>query len=291
VYGVGLSITYLAATVAAAVGGRLTKRWSAATMMPWVLVGGLLVLVPMAFAGQWWQFFGLRILLAAVAGAAPTLAYSAAAAVAAPERRARVVGLVSSAGILGWAASPLTAGALIQIDPLLQLGANAVLYALLGLLLLAWNRGYLDRLARPGLFSLPRLHTPRVPALLPSVGGPRDILDRLSGPATLLPARRSAPCFTPTEVRAALVGSLDGPRADAILEVAAAPARWLPSDTRRTFNHLSRYGDRLPTILHLYRAGEDAETIGRRFSPLGGAWAVERTVDIASELIAKHLNR
>ena len=92
-------------------------------------------------------------------------------------------------------------------------------------------------------------------------------------------------------VRAALVGALDGPRADAILDVAAEPARWLPSDTRRAFDDLARYGERLPTILHLYRSGERAETIGRRFGPLGGAWAVERTVDIASELIAKQLNR
>ena len=291
VYGVGLSITYLAATIAAAVGGRLTKRWSAATLMPWVIAGGLLVLVPMAFAGQWWQFFGLRILLAAVAGAAPTLAYSAAAAVAAPERRARVVGLVSSAGILGWAASPLTAGALIEVDPLLQLAANAALYALLGALLLVWNRGYLDRLSRPGALSLPRVHAPRVPALLPSVGGRRDLLERLPSPTALLPTRRTAPAFTPAEVRAALVGALHGPRADAILEVAATPARWLPSDTRRAFNELARYGDRLATVLHLYRAGEDAEAIGRRFSSLGGAWAVERTVDIAAELIAKRLNR
>ena len=291
IYGVGLSITYLAATIAAAVGGRLTKRWSAASLMPWVLAGGLVVLVPMAFAGQWWQFLGLRVLLAAVAGAAPTLAYSAGAAVAAPERRARVVGLVSSAGILGWAASPLTAGALIQIDPLLQLAVNAALYALLGVLLLAWNRGYLDRLGLPGALTLPRPHAPRGPALLPNVGGPRDLLGRLPSPTALLPTRRTAPSFTPAEVQSALMGSLDGPRADAILEVAAAPARWLPSDTRRAFNELARYGDRLPTILHLYRAGEDAESIGRRLSPLGGAWAVERTVEIASELIAKQLNR
>ena len=291
VYGVGLSITYLAATIAAAVGGRLTKRWSAASMMPWVLAGGLLVLVPMAFASQWWQFLGLRILLAAVAGAAPTLAYSAGASVATPERRARVVALVSSAGILGWAASPLTAGALIQVDPVLQLAANAVLYALLGGLLVAWNRGYLDRLARPGWLATPRLHAPRRPALLPSVGGPRDLLDRLHAPSTPRPTRRKTPAYTPAEVRAALVGSLGGPRADAILEVAAAPARWLPTDTLRAFDHLSRYGDRLPTILHLYRAGEDAESIGRRFGPLGGGWAVERTVEIASELIAKQLNR
>jgi MFS family permease len=291
VYGVGLSITYLAATIAAAVGGHLTKRWSAATLMPWVLALGLLVLVPMAFADQWWQFLGLRILLAAVAGAAPTLAYSAGAAVAAPERRARVVGLVSSAGILGWAASPLTAGALIQIDPLIQLGANAALYALLGALLLAWNRGLLDRLALPGGLSLQRLHAPRVPVLLPSVGDPRHLLERLPSATALLPTRRTRPSFTPTEVRAALIGSLEGARADAILEVAATPGRWLPNDTRRAFHELSRYGDRLPTILHLYRSGEDPETIGRRFSPLGGAWAVERTVDIASELIAKQLNR
>ncbi len=36
---------------------------------------------------------------------------------------------------------------------------------------------------------------------------------------------------------------------------------------------------------------KDAEAIGRRLSLFGGAWAVERTVNIAARLIADRLNR
>jgi len=290
VYGVGLSVTYLAATISAAVGGRLTRRWPATTLLPWVVVGSLLTLAPMAFATDWWQFLGLRVLLGAVAGAAPTLAYSAGATVATPERRARVVGLVSSAGILGWAASPLTAGALAQVDPNLQLGLNAALYVLLLLVLVAWNRGMLERLRLPTSLALPGLHAPHF-APLPNVGGARGLLDRLPSATSLLPTRRREARYTAAEVRTALVGDASGGRADAILAVAAAPGRWMPDDSRDAFKELARYGERFPSILHLYRAGEDPECIGRRFGPLGGAWAVERTVDIASELIAKQLNR
>lgn len=295
VYGVALSIIYLAATVAAAVAGRLAARRSPTWLMRMAVLASLLVLLPMAFVTTWWQFVGLRVLLALVAGAGPTLAYAAAASASAPERRGQVVSLASSAGIMGWAASPLTAGALIQIGPGLLLGLNAMLFALLALLLLAAERGLLDPLAAlvQGrlLTGLPR---PGLPTLRLSLAGPRGLLDRLPAPAGLLPARRpgsnGAP-YTPSEVVEVLAGRRHGPRADAVLELVAQPARWMPADPSRTFREVSRYADRLPTILHQYRRGEDPEQIGRRMSPLGGGWPVQRTVEIAAGLIARQLNR
>ncbi len=157
VIGAGLSATYLAASIAAAVGGRLVGRRSATSLLGWVLLLGLLALPPLALAATWWQFVALRVLLALLVGAGPTFAYSLAATLAPPERRGAMVSLISSAGIFGWAASPLAAGALIQVSPSLLLGLDAGLYALLGVTLWAAERGLVDRLpgALQGLVRLP----------------------------------------------------------------------------------------------------------------------------------------
>jgi MFS transporter, DHA1 family, multidrug resistance protein len=297
VYGVGLSVTYLAATVAAAVAGRLSGKRSPTWLMCLTATVSLVLLVPMAFVATWWQFIALRVLLALVAGAGPTLAYAAIAAAASPERRGQMVSLASSAGILGWAASPLTAGALIQISPTLLLVLDGVLFGLVALLLLAAERGLLNPVAtffqhRPFSFS-PRAG---LAALRPSMAGPRDLIGRLhperfqAGPGPeAAPAARER--FTGHEVVLALSGRLQGPRAEVVLDMAAQPSRWMPLDSQRTFRDVGRYADRVPTILSQIRNGGDPEEIGRRLSPLGGDWPVRRTVEIASDLIARELNR
>ena len=176
IYGVGLSVTYLAATVAAAVAGRLSGKRSPIWLMSVSATASLVLLVPMAFVATWWQFIGLRVLLALVAGAGPTLAYAAVAATAPPERRGQMVSFASSAGILGWAASPLTAGALIQISPALLLALDGVIFAGVALMLLAAERGLLDPIA--DFVQHRHLHlSPRagLDALRPSLAGPRDL--------------------------------------------------------------------------------------------------------------------
>jgi DHA1 family multidrug resistance protein-like MFS transporter len=297
VYGVGLSVTYLAATVAAAVAGRLSARRSPTWLICVTATVSLVLLVPMAFVTSWWQFIALRVLLALVAGAGPTLAYAAIAAAASPERRGQMVSLASSAGILGWAASPLTAGALIQISPALLLVLDGVLFGLVALLLLVAERGLLNPVAmyvQSHQFSF----SPRagLAALRPSMAGPRDLLGRLhlerfqTAPGSLA-ARTGRERFTGHEVALALSGRLQGPRADVVLDMAAQPSRWMPIDSARTFRDVGRYADRVPTILSQIRNGGDPEEIGRRLSPLGGGWPVRRTVEIASDLIARELNR
>jgi len=297
IYGVGLSLTYLAATVAAAVAGRLSGTRSPIGLIASVSIVSLVLLVPMAFVVTWWQFIAVRVLLALVAGAGPTLAYAAVAAAASPERRGQVVSLASSAGILGWAASPLTAGALIQVSPTLLLALDGLLFGAVAVLLLAAERGALDPIAaliqrRQATFS-PRAG---LAALRPGLAGPRDLLDRLHlerlpSPAHLLPARQTVERFTRQEVADALVGRLQGARAETALAMAAQPARWMPAEPERAFRDVPHYAERIPTILYQLRQGHDPETIGRRLSPLGGAWPVRRTVEIAAELIAEQLNR
>lgn len=279
--GLGLSASALAATVTAAAGGRLAGRRSAISLLGGVLILGLVALVPLAVAQTWWQFLGARVLLALAVGAAPTLAYSAAATLAPPERRGTMVGLVSSAGILGWGTSPLVAGALVQIDPSVVLGLDAALLALLALALLAAERGLFEHALRP-------TRGRGLPTLLPDAGTP--VGAGVRNPALLMPRRRERR-FSSEEVLAALEGKVHGSRADEILDVVSRPSEWMPTDPRRTFEEVPRYGVRLPTILYLYRRGEDAETIGRRLSLLGGGWATRRTIEIATRLIADRLNR
>jgi MFS family permease len=297
IYGVGLSVTYLAATVAAAVAGRLSGTRSPIWLIAVVSIVSLVLLVPMAFVVTWWQFVGVRVLLALVAGAGPTLAYAAVAAAASPERRGQAVSLASSAGILGWAASPLTAGAIIQVSPMLLLALDGLLFAVVALLLLAAERGALDPIATM-IQSRRELLSPRVglAALRPSLAGPRGLLDRLHlerlpSPTQLLPTRQTGARFSREEVVEALTGRLRGERAESALAMAARPSRWMPAEPERAFRDVPHYAERVLTILHQVRRGDDPETIGRRLSPLGGGWPVRRTVEIASDLIARELNR
>jgi MFS transporter, DHA1 family, multidrug resistance protein len=282
--GIGLSATYLAATVAALVAGRMSVGRSPIALMAGVLLVGLIALVPLAFVTSWWQFLGLRVLLALIVGAAPTLAYAAAAVLAPPERRGQMVGLMSSAGILGWAVSPISSAALAQISTTLLFGLDAVLYVLMALALLAADRGLLGRIGWP------RLRLGQIPALIPNVGGSRHLLERLPSPTALLP-RRNGRRYTPSEVTAALRSRAVDTRTEAILDAASKPWEWMPSDPRKTLPGLPRHADRMATILFLYRQGTDPEQIGRRFGPLGGGWAVDRTLQVSSKLIADYLNR
>jgi DHA1 family multidrug resistance protein-like MFS transporter len=304
IYGVALSVTYLAATVSAAVAGRLTQRRSATWLMRGVLILSAGATIPMLFATSWWMFVGARVVLAAVAGAAPTLAYAAGASASSPERRSQVVSLTSSAGILGWAASPLTAGAIIQVSPVLLLGLDVAIYLGMAAILFAADRGLLDPLAtliqERGLMTLPSFRTlrpsfagmrPSFGGIRPSFGGTRDLLDRLPTPATLFAPMRHAERYTTEEVVLALSGSVEGERATAVLELAGQTSRWLPDNPRRAFAEVPQYADRVPTILYQIRQGGDPEVIGRRLSPLGGGWPVRRSVEIAAGLIAGELNR
>lgn len=293
VYGVGLSVVYLAATIAAAVAGRLANRWSAMTLMAGMSLISMVLLLPMAFAADYWQFIGLRVLLALVAGAGPTLGFAAVAAAASPERRGQMVSLASSAGILGWAASPLTAGALIGISPMLLIGMDVALFALVAVMVLAAQRGAFNPLAEI-VQSRQAPAFPRVglATLRPSFVGPRGFLDRLQAPGALLPARKAPVArFTSAEVTAALMGKLTGLRADAALDMAAQTGRWLPVEPKRAFRDVARYADRVPAIVYQVRNGADLEALGRELSPLGGSWPIRRTIEIASEMIARELNR
>lgn len=115
--GLGLSGGALAMAVAAAYVGRLTNRFSDRLLIFGMLAGVALVLLVIVYAASWWQFLALRVLLGLLAGGLPTVAYSAAAGLVPPARSGAVVGLASSAGLLGWALSPLLVGLLVGVNP------------------------------------------------------------------------------------------------------------------------------------------------------------------------------
>ena len=98
--------------------------------------------------------------------------------------------------------------------------------------------------------------------------------------------------FTGAEVADALAGRLHGPRADSVLEMAA---QTVPLAAGRSPSARSARSGGTPTASRRsstrFGAAPTPEEIGRRMSPLGGEWPVRRTVEIASDLIARELNR
>ena len=104
------------------------------------------------------------------------------------------------------------------------------------------------------------------------------------------PSDSALETYSPDEVLAILRGDHQDDRGEAALDLITRPAAWLPPDHQRRFGNLAWYAERLPTIFYLYRRGWEPGQIGRRLTPLGGAWAIERTLELAANLIAKRLN-
>ena len=111
---------------------------------------------------------------------------------------------------------------------------------------------------------------------------------RLSLPR--LPGTRNN--YTATEVLQRLqVDRADHPRTAAVHAAAAQISVWSSLLSQRTAFDLGRAANRLPTIVFWYRQGVSPYEIGRRISPLGGAWDANRALNAAAALIAEALNR
>jgi MFS family permease len=82
-----------------------------------MLVGTAVSLGGVLLATTWWQLVALRVVLGLVAGGLPTLAYAASANLVPSSRRGAVVGMASSASLLGWAVAPILSGLLVGFDP------------------------------------------------------------------------------------------------------------------------------------------------------------------------------
>jgi hypothetical protein len=99
------------------------------------------------------------------------------------------------------------------------------------------------------------------------------------------------PSFTQDEVRRRLRGRDSGcARTAAVHAAAARTAVWsalLPDDIASDLGAAAR---KLPSVVFWHSQGISLEDIGRRISPLGGAWDADRALDTASALIAYVLN-
>jgi hypothetical protein len=97
--------------------------------------------------------------------------------------------------------------------------------------------------------------------------------------------------YTAAEVRQRLqVDRSDDPRTVAVHAAAAQTSIWSSLLSRTAAFDLGRAADRLPTIVYWYRLGLSPCEIGRRLSPLGGAWDANCALDAAAALIARALN-
>jgi MFS family permease len=113
--GVGVSMAGVAVVVAANVAARFDgKLHPYAFIAPALAVAAALVMGLM-LVDSWWQFVAVRILIATVAGAVPTLAFSAVANQSSASQRSTTVGIATSVGMLGWAASPFISGLMVGI--------------------------------------------------------------------------------------------------------------------------------------------------------------------------------
>ena len=156
--GLGLSGGALAMAFSAAVSGRLSVRLPTRKLTIGLLLGSAVALLAIVLTTSWWQLLVLRSALGLLAGGLPPLAYAAAADQVPPNRRGAVVGIASSAGLLGWAVSPTLVGFLVAIDPRAVFVVDLLLLASCTVALLTLSRrpswqvlpvGWRARLAGP----------------------------------------------------------------------------------------------------------------------------------------------
>lgn len=127
----------VAATVSAFGLGRLTRQFSARTLLFLSLMGGALVVVPMASAGSYAGMLVLAAALGLTSGGALTLCYTMGGLLVPPAVRTTAFGFFSGAALFGGALSPWVAGELVRFDLHAIYYVDAALFALLALGLFA----------------------------------------------------------------------------------------------------------------------------------------------------------
>jgi MFS family permease len=113
--GLGVSMAGVAVVVAANVAARFDGKLHPYTFIAPALAVAAALVMGLMLVDSWWQFVAVRILIAMVAGAVPTLAFSAVASQSSASQRSATVGIATSVGMLGWAASPFISGLMVGI--------------------------------------------------------------------------------------------------------------------------------------------------------------------------------
>ena len=152
--GVLISAYSVAAALSAWHLGRLTRHRSPVGLLLLTLVGGALVVAPMALVPRFGPFLGLAVLLGLVAGGSLTLCYTIGGLMVPAAVRTTAFGFFSGAALFGGAISPAVAGLVAQLSLRSIYWVDAALYLALA-----------AALARPAALRLPdRTTSPPAPA-------------------------------------------------------------------------------------------------------------------------------
>lgn len=133
--GLVISAYAAAAAASAALFGWLTRRYPPRRLLLASLLGGALSVAPMAVAPNVPAFLGLAVAVGLTSGGALTLCYTLGALAVPEDRRSAAFGLFAGAALFGGAISPSVAGALTHFDRAGVFYVDAVLFALLALVL------------------------------------------------------------------------------------------------------------------------------------------------------------
>ena len=129
--GMLISAYSVAAALSASMLGRASARREPRPLLVMSLVGGGLLVLPMAFVSSYGAFMALAILLGLASGGALTLCYTIGGLLVSADRRATAFGFFSGAALFGGALSPSIAGLLAHWDVRGIFYLDAALYAVL----------------------------------------------------------------------------------------------------------------------------------------------------------------
>jgi MFS family permease len=131
----------IGAAISAYLVGRLGGRLGAGRVLIGVLLAGMVLAASLAYAPSWWVFGIGRVLLGAVVGGGPALAYAAAAIAVPDAERATAMGFMTSAALFGLASGPVAAGLADRVRPGYIFLVNTALYGATALALVghAWS--------------------------------------------------------------------------------------------------------------------------------------------------------
>jgi hypothetical protein len=127
---------------------------------------------------------------------------------------------------------------------------------------------------------------------MPPTSSTQPSTSRFTLPRLLAQLPRPARPYTAEEVRLRLqLDDTQHPRTAAVHAAAAQCGIWARLLPDKLALDLGRAAHRLPTVVYWYRQGIPPHEIGRRLSQFGGAWDADRAFDVATQLIARALNR
>lgn len=135
--GLVISLAALATAVSASTVGHLATRLAPQRLLLAALAAGAALCLPLAVARTPGELLAARVGLGLFAGGALTLAFAAGARELPEARKGAGLGLLSSAGMLGSASSPIVTGALAQLDLRAIFLLDGLLYA--AALVWAWR--------------------------------------------------------------------------------------------------------------------------------------------------------